>query len=114
MTTTHGPAVAPRTALRVEFAKRHPLDDSPRVALILVPTHLVTGLSPEEVAEEVFVATNAPFDVEGLAAEVRSRIAARASSGTYFPSLSVGDYVRLGLSGPTVKVESVGFSRVAS
>jgi hypothetical protein len=107
--TSTAAAPAPRTALRVEFAKRHPLDATPRVALLLIPTGLVEGLSPEEVAEEVFVATNAPFEVEGLAAEVRSRLATKGLG----KALSVGDYVRLG-NGPTVKVEGVGFSRVAS
>jgi hypothetical protein len=111
MTYTARPAA--RTFLRIEFAKRSPLAES-TVAWLLVPTDLVEGLSPEEVAEEVFVATNAPFQVEGLAGAIRARFTRKAEEqGIYYPTLSVGDYVRAG-KGPTVKVESIGFSRVAS
>jgi hypothetical protein len=112
MTYTARPAA--RTFLRIEFAKRHPLAVESTVAWLLVPTDLVEGLSPEEVAEAVFVATNAPFQVDGLAGAIRARFTRKAEEqGIRYPTLSVGDYVRAG-KGPTVKVEPVGFSRVAS
>lgn len=110
--TTAPATIAPATVVRIEFAKRHPLDE-PRVALILVPTALVADLTAAEVAEQVFVATNAPYEVDGLAGAIRGRFAARAERGVFYPALSVGDYVRTG-KGQTVKVEPVGFSTVTS
>lgn len=48
----------------------------------------------EYVAEQAFVATNAPYEVTGLAAEIRSAIAATGydGRGAHY-SLSVGDTV---------------------
>ncbi len=84
-------------------------------ALIPVPTVALEGFAVEDVAEAVFVATNAPFELreDSLAARLRDWFKVRAG----YPSLSVGDVVSVRCAGETsgtVRVEAVGFSKVGA
>lgn len=97
--------------LAVRFADRSHGFVPAMLALIPVPSDVVADLSVEEIAEAVFEATNAPFEVTGLAAIVRAWFTAEAAKGKFYPTLSVGDVVRMGRDG-AVRVESVGFSAV--
>ena len=106
MTYTAAPALRP---LSIRFAARARGFEPARLAMIPVPADVVADLSVEEVAEAVFEATNAPFEVTGLAAIVRAWFTAKAEAGDFYPSLSVGDTVRMGKTG-AVRVEPVGFS----
>lgn len=84
-------------------------------ALIPVPNQMLEGLSVEDVAEAVFEATNAPFELKDGSLSQRVRDWFRIRSG--YPSLSVGDVVALRCAGDkdaSVRVEAVGFSRVGA
>lgn len=61
-----------------------------------VPTDLLTGLSPEEIAEAAFVATNhpEPYNLTGLASWIARAVA--PARKTHMRSLSVGDTVSFG------------------
>lgn len=88
-------------------------------ALIALPQDVVQDCSVEDVAEAVFEATNAPFELpEGsLAARIRGWFANRTGK---YPALSVGDTVQLrkgageNLVVDTVRVEPIGFSKVGA
>jgi len=114
MTSYRAPAATvPSRPLTITFASRNRMEPTARTRITLpVPMDVVEGLSVEEVAEAVFVATNAPFEVAGLAAVVRAHFVAAAEVGAFYPTLSVGDVVRMGADG-AVEVASVGFTRVA-
>lgn len=61
------------------------------------PKHPEPDWGALEVAEACFIATNSPYEVTGLAAEIRSAIAATGydGRGAHY-SLSVGDTVTVG------------------
>lgn len=105
-------SAAPSRPLTVTFVSRNRMDPTDRTRVMIpVPMDVVADLSVEQVAEAVFEATNAPFMVTGLADIVRAWFTVKAEEGRFYPSLSVGDIVRMGADG-AVRVESVGFSRV--
>ena len=102
-----------RRPLYITFASRNRFAPDETVSVMIpVAADLVADLTPEEIGEAVFVATNAPFEVEGLAADVREVFTGLAKIDSFYPTLSVGDVVRVGLNGIAVRVESAGFSRV--
>lgn len=83
--------------------------------MTVLPADVVGTATPEEIAEAVFTATNAPFEVGGIAAVIRERFHSLAEHGFFFPSLSVGDTVTIGsilLGEVTLRVEPFGFSRI--
>lgn len=70
------------------------------------PQHTV-----EAIAEAAFVATNSPYEVSGLASQIREGIEATGYNGRgAHYSLSVGDTVTVGE--VTVACESFGWKRV--
>lgn len=59
----------------------------------------VEGFTVPEVAEMIFVAVEAPYDVEGLLGEIREALRPLFAAAPFSRSVSVGD---------TVEVEGVG------
>ena len=70
------------------------------VTVIRLPRTALFNTVGHEVAEAVFAATNAPFEVEGLTAAVREALQVRISKGARVRSLSVGDTVTILRPGP--------------
>lgn len=83
----------------------------------IVLTVPATGDTVEDVAEAVFVASNAPYEVEGLAAEIRAAMRRYLlAGGEPTRSLSTGDTVTLTRAdGSTSRVacENLGWKRIA-
>lgn len=88
----------------------------PRTAQLSVDEDLIDGLSAEQVAEEVFRATNAFFDgipsEDTLVGQIIADFLAQSREGRWFPTLSVGDVVRVPNNAggvDQVLVEPIGF-----
>ena len=98
-----------------ERCERLWLQPERRQVVITVPPELVETLSLEQIAEDVFMATNLPADLDGstLADHIRNFFAESVKRDVWYLSLSVGDSVEVRVRDELrggVRIEPEGFS----
>lgn len=113
------PHVPTDAAILVRYApercERLWLKPEHRQVVITMPAALLAGLTVEQVAEQVFIATNSPCELDGstLAGHIRNFFAECTERGVWYLTLSVGDSVEVRVRDQLrggVRIEPVGFS----
>lgn len=91
----------------------------PMTVQLAIDEDSIDGMSAEQVAEAVFEATNKPFTAVPceltLVGQIFASYTAHAAEGRYYPTLSVGDLVRVpnnSSSVDTVLVEPIGYRHI--